>query len=95
MLAGNGAILSGKFLHALGIVADIFELLFVVDEIMTAGRLTSMLFTLQTPHIFLKKVGYVTMGKWPGVGIVLEQPSVIKEDQVTGVYWGTSTFIDF
>jgi hypothetical protein len=94
MLAGNGAILSDKFLNALGILADIYELKFVVDEIMTAGRSKSMLFTLRTPHMFLKNVGYVTMGKWPGVGMVLEQPSVIKDAYVTGVYRGTSTFID-
>jgi hypothetical protein len=93
MLAGSGATLSHKFLIALSFICGTFEIYLVVDEVMTAGRNNTMLMTRGTPQEFINRVAYVTMGKWPGVGMVLEQPSITLDYRGSDDYRGTSTFI--
>jgi hypothetical protein len=72
MLGGNGAYLSDSVLERLGDLAHIHDFCFIVDEVMTGGRVDgSLLLTQQTPPRFRNKATYVTMGKWMGMGLVL------------------------
>ena len=72
MLAGNGASLSDRTLARLGKLASHHDFWFIVDEVMTGGRVDgSFLLVQQAPQEFKERVKYVTMGKWMGLGMVL------------------------
>lgn len=72
MLAGNGASLSDRTLLRLGKLASHHDFWFIVDEVMTGGRVDgSFLLVQQAPKEFQERVKYVTMGKWMGLGMVL------------------------
>jgi hypothetical protein len=76
-LAGCGAILSNRALEKLGHLAKNHNLRLIVDEIMTGGRTsaTSILLTQTKPLNFQAQVSHITMGKWPGIGLVLHNQS--------------------
>jgi hypothetical protein len=71
MLASNGAELSDRALIMLGKLAEVHNINFVVDEIMTGGRCGSMLMVLSKPKIFTSRVTHVTLGKWLQYGLIL------------------------
>jgi len=73
ILAGNGAMLSDRFLKHLGVLLKHLGITIVVDEIMTGGRCNDkcLLLTQTTPTEFQAVVSHVTLGKWTGIGIVL------------------------
>lgn len=72
MLGGNGGELSDRFLRKLGALANKHGFTIVVDECITGGRVgPTMLLTQSKPPIFQKAVSHITMGKWPGLGIIL------------------------
>lgn len=71
ILAGNGGTLSDRFLIRLGKLCQQHRIFIAVDEIMTGGRTGHMLLTNTKPKEFLDHVLCVTLGKWPGVGLVL------------------------
>ena len=70
-LANNGAELSDRCLTKLGQLASHHGFRIVVDEIMTSGRTGTILYILQKPKVFYEAVAYVTIGKWPKMGLVL------------------------
>jgi hypothetical protein len=76
-LAGCGAILSDRALGKLGHLAKKHDLRLIVDEIMTGGRTSPshILLTQTKPREFQDQVTHITMGKWPGIGIVLRKNS--------------------
>lgn len=71
MLASNGASLSDRCLIMLGKLAECFDIHFIVDEIMTAGRTGTMLMTQRKPTEFVQRVTHVTLGKWLQKGLVI------------------------
>ena len=71
VLANNGAELSNRALTILGKLAAHHSFKVVVDEIMTGGRTGIMLYLSTKPKIFYESVAYVTLGKWPKMGLVL------------------------
>ena len=72
ILANNGSTLSNRALRMLGQLAKHHNFKFVVDEIMTGGRVgDNMLACMSTPLAFQEEIGYVTMGKWFKMGLVL------------------------
>eukprot|EP00957_Ditylum_brightwellii_P169751 12920904-Ditylum_brightwellii.AAC.1 len=44
---------------------------FIVDEIITAGRTGTVMYTLQMPKAFIDRVMNIALGKWLGMGAVL------------------------
>ena len=95
ILAGNGASLSQAFLKKLGKLARHHKFHLVVDEIMTGGRTGKMLHTHLLPHEFQKVVSHITMGKWIGVGIVLQNCKLRTYDKVQQGSRGVTTALDF
>lgn len=81
MLASNGCSLSDRFLVMLGKLAKTFELTFIVDEVMTAGRTGTMLMLQQKPKEFQECVSLVTLGKWTQKGMVLATATFHDETQ--------------
>ena len=75
MLAGNGASLSDRALEMLGRLAKLHGIIFIIDEIMTAGRTGKMLMLEGKPAVFTKRVTHVTLGKWFRAGLVLTTPT--------------------
>jgi 4-aminobutyrate aminotransferase-like enzyme len=70
ILASNGGELSNRFLKNIGTLARHHEFSIIVDEILTGARVgPKLLRTLTTPTEFQTAVGFVTLGKWPGLGI--------------------------
>lgn len=94
ILGGNGGELSNDFLRDLGVLLSQFNVVVIVDEVMTGGRVgPSMTLTTNCPPEFQKCVGYITMGKFTGCGLVLSKaPS--KPTETEGPYRGPSTDID-
>jgi len=76
ILAGNGALLSTRFLLKLAALSVKHGFYFVVDEVMTGGRSGTLLFTLQQSEAFRKRVFCITLGKWPQVGLVLTNMAI-------------------
>lgn len=74
MLACNGAILSDGFLTTFAALCQLFGIVIVVDEILTAGRTGRMLLWSSKPQEFKKEVAYITLGKWTHAGLVLRNP---------------------
>ena len=95
ILAGNGALLSHAFLIKLGKLARHHKFHLIVDEIMTGGRTGKMLYTHLLPNDFQKVVSHITMGKWIGVGIVLENSKTRTYDKVKLGSRGVTTAPDF
>lgn len=92
VLSGCGGELSMSFLKSLGTIFLKYNIIVIVDEIMTGGRTgPGMLMTPGFPHEFISCVKYVTMGKIFGAGIVLSKIS--KRPQSVGHFRGTSTTI--
>ena len=72
MLACNGAILSDTFYEIIATLATRFNFVVVLDEILTCGRITDMLLFYKLPATFQGVIAYVTVGKWIGCGLVLQ-----------------------
>ena len=93
MLTGNGGELSDRFLCRLGVLLKEFNVIVIVDEVMTGGRMGPLLCkTSTTPVEFRDCVQYITLGKIFQAGLVLSRWS----GRVTAVpaYRGTTTSID-
>ena len=86
VLASNGGALRPRFLALLGKLTKHHSVKLIVDEIFTGGRTGEMLLTLSTPREFLDQVAYVTMGKWPGLGLILasskEYDAMADDDKI-------------
>lgn len=95
ILAGNGASLSFDFLKKLGKLARHHKFHFIVDEIMTGGRTGKMLHTHLLPNEFQKVVSHITMGKWMGIGMVLQNSKLRTSDKAQHSPRGASTAPDF
>ena len=95
ILAGNGASLSHAFLKKLGRLARHHKFHIIVDEVMTGGRTGKMLHTHLLPHEFQKVVCHITMGKWIGIGIVLQNCKLRTPDKVQLPSRGVTTAPDF
>ena len=95
ILAGNGATLSHAFLEKLGKLARHHKFHLIVDKIMTGGRTGKMLYTHFLPKEFQKVVSHITMGKWIGVGIVLQNSKLKTCDKTHQSYRGVTTAPDF
>jgi 4-aminobutyrate aminotransferase-like enzyme len=67
----TGGILSHHFLEKLAILSKMHDFYFIIDEIITAGRTDTILYTLKMPKAFIDRVMHITLGKWLGVGAVL------------------------
>jgi adenosylmethionine-8-amino-7-oxononanoate aminotransferase len=59
------------FLGKLAILSKMHDFYFIIDEIITAGRTGTILYTLQMPKEFIDRVMYIALGKWLGRGAVL------------------------
>jgi hypothetical protein len=81
MLASNGASLSDRCLTMLANLATCFGIIFIIDEIMTAGRTGTMLMLQSKPTSFSNRVSHVTLGKWTQKGIVLVSPQFHEESK--------------
>ena len=71
VLASNGAVLSDHALLCLGKLCKHHGISIVVDEIMTGGRLGSLLYTRTKPREFVNEVSHITLGKWVCLGLTL------------------------
>lgn len=92
ILASNGSELSSSFLERLGTLAKHHEFSIIVDEILTGARACpKLLLTLTMPSNFKNAVGYINLGKWPGIGICLKNINHIEEPE--GPSRGASTFL--
>ena len=64
---------------------------FIIDEIITAGRTGTILYTLQMPKAFIDRVIYIALGKWLGMGAVLcNTENVVNVDFGRGETTGTN-----
>ena len=84
ILAGNGASLSNRFLIKLAKLAELHDINIIVDEIMTGGRVPTLLATLSKPKEFRKMVSYITIGKWTKCGVVFT--SVAQDNKMRQLY---------
>ena len=94
LLASNGSVLSDRCLSRIGMLAAHHNFSIIVDEILTGGRISSMLMTMSKPLFFVEQVAYITMGKWFGCGLVLsskKQDIIVSEKQHNLVVRGTTT----
>jgi hypothetical protein len=96
ILAGNGGILSERFLKHLGILLKHLGVTVIVDEIMTGGRCNDkcLLLTQTTPNEFQDVVSHITLGKWTAVGIVLRNCKHSPEQYDTLMSRGSRHIID-
>ena len=62
---------------------------------MTGGRTGKMLYTHHLPHEFQRVVSHITMGKWIGVGMVLQNSKLRTYDKVQQSPRGVTTAPDF
>jgi hypothetical protein len=92
VLSGTGGELSTRFLESLATTLAKFNITIIADEIMTGGRVgPTLAMTNAYSENFIKSVGYITLGKVFGCGLVLENVhSVIAEEKPRG----TTTEID-
>jgi hypothetical protein len=93
ILHGSGAMLHPRFLKTIVKLARTHQLAIMVDEIMTGGRSGKMLYIQHCPKEFIRNVSYVTLGKWVGCGMVLENPNLTTKIATHDTYRGTSTTI--
>lgn len=74
MLGGNGGKLSHRYLAKLGVLLKKFEVIVVVDEVLTGGRVgPAMTMTENTPPEFFECVEYITMGKFMHCALILKK----------------------
>lgn len=72
ILSGSGGILSKDFLMKLGLLLKRFDMVAIVDEIMTGGRVgPTMVMTTGMPKEFTQCAEFLTMGKVFGCGLLL------------------------
>jgi len=93
ILSGTGGQLSERFLILLSAILLKFEVILIADEVMTGGRVgPSITMTTSRPNEFQKCVGYITMGKSMGCGLLLEKTTTLNLADSKGR--GTSTELD-
>ena len=94
ILAGNGGMLSHRYLLQLAKLLKQFDVVIVADEILTGGRVgPELTMTTTMPPEVQERVHYITLGKFLGAGVVLEK----KPNKPTDVgpdYRGFSTQAD-
>ena len=90
LLGGNGAVLSDRALSKLALITKLHEINCIVDECLTAGRSSGqyMLRTQCTPVEFQMRTTHVTIAKWPGMGLVLENANYRKQNNQAAVATG-------
>ena len=71
ILASTGAMLSKFFLKDFAKLSTHHNFVFIVDEVLTSGRTGTVLYTQQMPEEFQKRVYFIAMGKWLGMGVVV------------------------
>ena len=76
----TGATLSDSFLEKLAELSKIHNFHFIIDEIITAGRTGTILYTLQKPQSFIDRIMYIALGKWLGMGVVLCNPANVNSE---------------
>ena len=93
ILSGNGGELTDNFLTCLSRLLKRFNVSVVLDEIMTCGRAgPKMTVSAVLPKEFLEIVGYITVGKIFGGGMVLQKRPKRPTD-ITNK-WGESTSLN-
>jgi hypothetical protein len=81
ILAGNGAILTDRFLDQLANIANKHDVYFHIDKVFTAGRMEhSFLLTQSKPANFIASVSTLSMGKWTGVRPHLSMIILVNEE---------------
>ncbi len=74
ILSGCGGELSDRFLRKLGILCEEHDVVIIVDEVMTGGRVgPTFALTTGTPAEFKKRVEYITIGKTVQCGLLLRR----------------------
>ena len=74
ILSANGGELTDEFLVNLACLLKRFDVMVILDEVMTGGRVgPTMTMSTGMPSEFLERIGYITMGKIFNCGIVLEK----------------------
>ena len=92
LLSGTGGELSTRFLESLATTLAKFNITIIADEIMTGGRVgPTLAMTNVYSENFIKSVGYITLGKVFGCGLVLEN---VKAGIAVEKPRGTTTEID-
>lgn len=72
ILSGTGGELSTRFLLELAKLLKTYHVTIIVDEIMTGGRCgPTMTITTGLPSEFIERVGFITLGKVMGCGLLL------------------------
>lgn len=94
MLAGNGAILSNKFLIQLANACKYYNVIIIVDEILTFGRTCTLFYTQSKPEIFQKAVGIITCGKWIGCGMAIRNKN-LEHNTISTEERGVSTHLPY
>ena len=89
ILTGNGASLSNSFLIKLAKFGELHGFNIIVDEILTGGRVTTLLTTLSKPKEFRKIVSYITIGKWTKCRVVFT--SVVHDNKMWQLYASLGT----
>jgi hypothetical protein len=74
ILQFTGATLRPCFLEKLATLSEKHNFYFIVDEILTAGRTETILYTQQMPQTFQDRVQSAIIGKWLGMGVHLIHP---------------------
>ena len=86
LLGGNGAVLSDRALSKLASIFDVHKISCVVDECLTAGRTGPFMLRIQcAPAEFQNRTTHVTISKWPGMGLVLENANYRKQNNQADV----------
>ena len=74
ILSANGGELADEFLANLACLLKRFDVMVILDEVMTGGRVgPTMTMSTGLPSEFLERIGFITMGKIFNCGIVLEK----------------------
>ena len=87
VLAGCGAILSRRCYKILACLAHSHSFRFVVDEVLTFGRLgyASGLYSIEHfPKEMHSYISMITVGKWLGAGIILQRSTIVPPDAEDG-----------
>ena len=71
ILQATGAKISERFLKKLAKLSVHHKFHFIVDEILTGARTGTMTMTETLSDEVKERVKYITLGKWPGIGMIL------------------------
>eukprot|EP00957_Ditylum_brightwellii_P093006 7081172-Ditylum_brightwellii.AAC.2 len=85
---------SNRLLETLAVLSEQHCFVIAADEVLNVGRCAKILQTLYTLSCFAKRVNYIYLGRWMGMGMVLTRAEMLNNDIVrqTGETTGTNYY---